>query len=186
MSLLINQTAVNPTQDFFLLNSSGSANSTSYANPNVVNFTIPGLASGAGATLALVNPLLYTDVNKLYRLTICYEYASATFATTPSGPITLSIFNGNIPSLLLATHSVPFTATVPNGNQNIGGVLTAIIRPVAASGGGTVAMGLVVLNSSGVVLTSASVVCTVFAVEEITDNFTLITTTAGGLIPPPS
>jgi hypothetical protein len=81
---------------------------------------------------------------------------------------------------------VPFTATVPNGNQNIGGVLTAIFRPVTASGGGSVALGLVALNSSGVVLSSASCVCTVFAVEEITDNFTLITTSAGGLTAPPS
>ena len=198
MSLLINQTAVNTTSDFFATSAnsyvntivagsnitvSGTSNVTintpgnavSYTNPNLVSFApVPG-AAGTANTIALINPALYPNVNKLYRLTINYEYASATFATTPNGNITLSIFNNASPNLLLATHSVPFTANLANGDSNIGGVLTVIFRPSAAVGGGTVAMGLISLNSSGATLTSASCVCTVFAVEEITDNFTLLT-----------
>jgi len=165
----------------------GTANATSYANPNVVVFApVPG-ADGTANTVNFINPALYPDVDKLYRVTINYEYASATFATTPNGNITLSIFNNASPNLLLATHSVPFTSNLPDGNKNIGGNLTAIFRPGSAVGGGVVALGLTSLNSTGATLTSASCVATVFAVEEITtsNNFTLITTSGGALTPPP-
>jgi hypothetical protein len=208
MSLLANQTAINTLSNLFATSAnsyvntivagsnitvSGTSNATinapgnsvSYANPNVVSFSVVPGATGTAGTIGFINTALYPNVNKLYRLTICYEYASATFATTPSGNITLSIFNNASPSLLLATHSVPFTANLANGDSNIGGVLTAVFRPAAAGGGGVVALGLTSLNSSGVALTSASCVATVFAVEEITDNFTLITTSGGGLTPPP-
>jgi hypothetical protein len=207
MSLLINQTAVNPTQDFFATSAnsyvntivagsnitvSGTSNvtinavngTTSYTNPNLVSFEVVPGATGTAGTIALINPALYPNVNSLYRLTICYEYASATFATTPSGNITLSIFNNASPSLLLATHSVPFTANLANGDSNIGGVLTAVFRPGSAVGGGSVALGLTSLNSSGAALTSSSCVMTVFAVEEITETFTLLTTQGQCLTPP--
>jgi hypothetical protein len=165
----------------------GTNNATSYANPNVVTFSIVPGATGTEDTINLINPALYPDVDKLYRLTINYEYASATFTTTPSGNITVSIFNNGSPNLLLATSSVPFTANLGDGSSNIGGNLTAIFRPGSAVGGGTVALGLTSLNSTGATLTSASCVATVFAVEEITtsNNFTLITTSAGALIAPP-
>jgi hypothetical protein len=157
---------------------------TSYTNPNLVSFAIPGGASGTPVSIGFINPALYPNVNSLYRLTINYEYADATFGATPSGPITLSIFNNASPNLLLATHSVPFTANLANGDQNIGGLLTVVFRPAAAVGGGSVALGLIGLNSSGQTLTTATCVCTVFAVEEITETFTLLTTQGQCLTPP--
>lgn len=161
----------------------GEDNSASYANPNVITLTLPTINVNGIPNVGFINPALYPNLNKLYRVTICYEYASATFATTPVGSLTLSLFATVSPSpLILCNHSIPFSASLANGNQNIGGILTAVFRPVPAGGGGSASLFLSMLNNTTAVLSGALIVFNVFSVEEITDNFTLI---SSAILPPP-
>lgn len=161
----------------------GEDNSASYANPNVITLSLPTIAVGGSPNVSFINPALYPNVNKLYRVTICYEYASATFATTPVGSLTLSLFAPFSPNaLILCNHSVPFTGSLADGNQNIGGIITAIFRPATASGGGSAKLYLSMLNNTTAILSSAFIVFNVFSMEEITDNFTLV---SSALLPPP-
>lgn len=161
----------------------GEDNSASYANPNVISLSIGTIAVNAIPNLGFINPALYPNQNKLYRVTICYEYASATFATTPVGSLTLSLFSTVSPNpLILCNHSIPFSGNLVDGNQNIGGILIGVFRPVAAGGGGSASLFISMLNNTNATLNSASIVFNVFSVEEITDNFTLI---SSAILPPP-
>jgi hypothetical protein len=160
----------------------GTPNATSYTNPNTPVLSIPALQPGDSPNVGFINPALYNNSNVLYRLSINYEYASATFATTPSGNLTLSLLLPYSPNpLIIANHSVPFTASLPDGNKNIGGHLTCVFRGLAIGAG----LFLIMLNSTNVALTNASIVFTNFAVEEITSSFTLLTSSGQVLNPPP-
>jgi len=160
----------------------GTPNATSYTNPNLVSIALPVLQPGDVQNVSFVNQALYSNSNLLYRVTINYEYASATFSTTPSGNLTWSLVLPTSPSpLIVANHSGPFTSNLADGNKNIGGNLTAVFRGIAVGSG----MYLIVLNSANAILSSSSVVFTNFAVEEITSSFTLLTSTGQALTPPP-
>jgi len=160
----------------------GTPNATSYTNPNLVSIALPVLQPGDVQNVSFVNQALYSNSNLLYRITINYEYASATFSSTPSGNLTWSLVLPTTPSpLIVANHSIPFTSNLPDGNKNIGGNLTAVFRGIPVGSG----MYLIVLNSANAPLTSASVVFTNFAVEQITSSFTLLTSSGQVLTPPP-
>jgi hypothetical protein len=198
MSLLVNQTAINPEVSFFaaseqggyvasitagtnitltgtatnpVINApSGENNSAKYSRVTASFSSSPGaLASGASQGVFTFDSAYYPDADMLYRVTVCYEWGLATFSGgTPAGNMTLSITNnsGNV----YASHNVPFTGNIANGNNNIGGMLTTVFR--TADGGG--ALGLSLLNNTGVTLASGTIVYTTYCIEEVTTDFQVI------------
>lgn len=198
MSLLANQTAINPDTNFFanttqagyvnsitagsnitltgtstnpIINApSGENNTAKYSLVTASFSSSPGaLANGASQSIFPFDIAYYPLSDMLYRVTVCYEWGLATFSgATPAGNMTLSIAN-NL-GQVYASHNVPFTGNIANGNNNIGGMLTTVFR--TADGGGS--LGLVLLNNTGATLATGTIVYTTYCIEEVTTDFQVI------------
>jgi hypothetical protein len=195
MSLLANQTAVNPATNFFATSAGGTYvasvgagsnvvisgtatnpvvnvaggedNPAFYANTQAIGATTSVPSAGA-YTFNTVNPAYFVNSNALYRVTVGYEITQATFASAPTGNLNFILFNGA--SVLMDTANHVMTATIPNGNANIGATLTAIFRPSQA-----VSVSFGVVNNTTQTVSPLNINYTNYAVEQITDNLTLIT-----------
>jgi hypothetical protein len=150
----------------------GEDNPAFYANTQAIGAST-SVPSAGSATLNQVNPAYFVNSNALYRLTVGYQIVLATFASAPTGNLNFYLFNAGNAVMATANHSM--TANIVNGSNNIGATLTTVFRP---SQSGNVYFG--VANRTTQTVSPVTINYMTYAVEQITDNLTLI-----GSIPQP-
>jgi hypothetical protein len=150
----------------------GEDNPAFYANTQALG-TTTNIPAGGSFTFSQVPSAYFVNSNALYRVTIGYEITLATFSATPTGNLNFVIFNGT--SVVMDTFNHSMTANIANADANIGATLTTVFRPSQTGG---VFFG--VLNNTTATVSPLNINFTNYAVEQITDNLTLITS-----VPPP-
>jgi hypothetical protein len=165
-NISISETTVSGAVTATINSAGGEDNPAFYANTQAIGGTANAPPAGS-ALISQVNSAYFVNSNALYRVTVGYEITLATFSATPTGNLNFYLYNGA--SVVMATANHSMTANITNGNANIGATLTTVFRPSQAGG---VFFG--VTNNTTATVSPVNINYTTYAVEQITDNLTLI------------
>ena len=145
---------------------SGS-NTIKYATA-LATITVPTIAAGGVSAVVYTMPATnYTDLTTMYRFTMAFNYNPLTFASAPTGNVTL-IANYNAQTI--CTSTVNCRANVATNIPYSPGNMTGVFKSV----GGSATIQLYVSNDTTVSLTSGSINTFLISIETITTGNSLV------------
>lgn len=135
-------------------------------NQGTFTITLPAILSGNASTAVYTfNNSNYNNSAYVYRITVNYEYPTLTFATTPTGNLSLILQN----SLANTCQSTSYVKSNVSGlTPYVAGSFSAVFR-----GGSSVSLQLFVVNDTGANLNSGGTLrITSACIETVTTAFT--------------